>query len=229
MILTDVQMLEIASQLYQPSSDGRLAWRRVESGGVSATLPNHATVEIHPAAVGSRVIRLKDEFGTVLGSLTWQSGTGAVVGAFQLDELFSIASQKAAESLYGEIMGAIKATQSSSVVITSALPPRIGEVQSGEVLKKMAGRWLLDYSRGTETVDISEDGTYHVVGMKEPKYKLKVLAWNGGTNAAEVAKDYTDGDRRLQIEFLTISDQTMIGHAKHDMHRLTYRRIQPRR
>jgi len=89
----------------------------------------------------------------------------------------------------------------------------------------MAGEWDLDYTRGKERATIREDGTYLITGSTEPKFKLKVLAWNEEKGTAEVAKDFSGTGKRLQIEFLTISANTMVGHAKHDMHKLVYKRV----
>jgi len=88
----------------------------------------------------------------------------------------------------------------------------------------MSGRWDLDFSRGKERVTIREDGAYFVSSRPEPSFCLQVLAWNEATSTAEVAKDRPDG-RRLQIEYLKITPDAMIGHAKHDMHKLIYTRL----
>ena len=87
----------------------------------------------------------------------------------------------------------------------------------------MVGRWDLDFSRGKEKVVIRLDGSYFYGGKSEPAFRLVVLAINDKTGAVEVAKDLPDG-RRRQIEYLTIEPNSMVGYAKHDGHKLLYKR-----
>jgi hypothetical protein len=141
-----------------------------------------------------------------------------------LGELYDTALQSAGKSLFVEILDSLKVPESATATTTTTAPPQVTYDQAATVAKKMAGKWELDYSRGKERVTIDDTGAYTILCRSEPTFCLKMLAWNEMTSTAEVAKDRPD-ESRLHIEYLKITSDAMIGHAKHDMHKLTYRRM----
>jgi hypothetical protein len=161
----------------------------------------------------------------ILGSMHFTPGESSRY-LVDVETLYELASREAARSIYAEIIDSIKFSVAADADVVQKVPPvkDVSSEQATRVLKKMAGRWQLDFSRGKETVRIEEDGSVFSDAKANPKFHLVVLAVNDATGAVEVAKDTADG-RRVQIEHLTITPDSMTGHAKHDGHRLNYKRI----
>ncbi|HTU93707.1 MAG TPA: hypothetical protein VMF69_26745 [Gemmataceae bacterium] len=228
MILNDQQMEQILKLLLLKTREHKLDWYQ-EQGCVWHALPNQTTVEL---TLGDRpldfTMQVKGASGELLGQI---QGSAEGVGSKALGELYDAALQSAGKSLFVEIIDSLKVTEPATTTTTAppqttttTAPPQVTCDQVATVLKKMAGKWDLEYTRGKERVIIDESGAYTILGRSEPTFYLKVLAWNEATNTAEVAKDRPDGSR-LHIEYLKITTDAMIGHAKHDMHKLSYRRM----
>ena len=95
--------------------------------------------------------------------------------------------------------------------------------QSQVFFAKIAGKWRLDYGRGTEDACIDKDGNYYVGNAQTPTFVLDLLASNEDMTHVELAKNKALPDgRRYQIEVLRVSDNEMRGEAKHDRHQLHY-------
>ncbi len=107
------------------------------------------------------------------------------------------------------------------------MPPRPTDEQARQLFKKIAGEWLLEFSRGTETVRIDADGNYFIypAGGGKPllKFRFALNACDTQLEQVEVAKQELNG-RVRQIEVLAIKSDSMQGYAKHDEHKLSYRR-----
>jgi hypothetical protein len=227
MILNDEEMRSIVELLLQRTRENRLDWRH-EHGQLSTTLPNRTTVEVgRDDRSLDFTFTLRDDAGILLGQMKAPAEGSVPSVSPQLRELYDRALQRAGKSIYLEIVDALKITGSAAVTVTTTTPPppQVTDQQAVAVLKKMAGQWDLDYGRGKERVTIRDDGTYVIDKSTEPKFKLKVLAWNEDKGTAEVAKDSYATGKRLQIEFLTSSEDAMVGHAKHDMHKLVYKLV----
>lgn len=225
MVLNDDEMRSIAELLLRNTREDRLAWC-LEHGKVSVSLPNQTTVELGRNDQGPDfIISLKDDGGILIGEVKASVQSSEQNFSSVLSELYERALKRAGKSIFDEIVNVLKFTETAAVTVGSTLPPKVTEQQEAEVLKKMVGQWDLDYARGKERVTIRKDGAYLIAGNREPTFKLIVLAWNEEKGNAEVAKDYWVTGKRLQIEFLTISANTMVGHAKHDMHKLIYKRV----
>lgn len=226
MILNEQQMEQILELLRLKTREQKLDWYQ-EGGCVSHALPNQTTVElIRRDRPLEFTMQIKGASGELLGHIQGSTeGVGSKLCP-ALGELYDAASQTAGKSLFVEIIDSLKVTDpvTTTTTTTTTAPPQVTCDQAVTVLKKMAGKWDLDYMRGKERVTINESGAYTILGRSEPTFCLKVLAWNEATSTAEVAKDRLDGGR-LHIEYLKISSDAMTGHAKHDMHKLTYRRI----
>ncbi len=216
MILSEAQMEQILGELIHRTQEEKLEWYR-DDDRLFVGLPNQTTVEIHESDEGPDfVIQIKGPTGTLYGQVKSPKKPDSPVG-----NLYTAASQQAARSLFAEIMDSLQLRNSASAEVVRAVP-RVSAEQAARVLQKMEGDWNLDFSRGIERATI-KDGAYFVNHQKDAKFHLKVLAWNEQTSTAEVAKDKPDG-RRLQIEHLTISGDAMTGFAKHDGHKLHYKR-----
>lgn len=218
MILNDTQIGQIVDQILAKTAEGKLHWVR-EGDRLLAGLPNQTTVELVGNGEGSDLLlQVKGASDVLFGELKSPRSLESPVF-----KLYALASEKAAASLFMEIMDSLSMTDSAAVEVVRPLP-RVSSEQAARVLKKMEGRWILDYSRGQQPVKITADGAVFRNDEMQPAFRLKVLAWNEATSSVEVAKDRPDG-RRLQIEYLTIAPNTMRGYAKHDGHALTYLRI----
>jgi hypothetical protein len=225
MILNDQQMGQILELLIPKTREQMLDWHH-EHGRVWHALPNQATVELtHAEGRPEFTMQVKGAAGEMLGQLQASAEVaGSNVGP-SLRDLYDAALRTAGQSFFMEIVDSLKLTDfTAAATTTTAAPPQITADQAATVLKRLTGHWDLDCSRGKERVTIREDGAYLISSRPETTFRLKVLAWNEATSTAEVAKDRPDG-RRLQIEYLKITSDGMIGHAKHDMHKLTYTRV----
>lgn len=219
MVLNENQMDQIVDELIQRTRDNKLEWFR-EDNRLAVDLPNHTVVElVEEDTEPDFIVQVKAPSGIIYG---WVKASKKQPSS--VTELHRIASERAAKSIFVDIMDALKVTDTANVEVIRPAP-RVDAEQATHVLQMMEGQWDLDFSRGRERVTIRRDGMYFVDQQKEPKYRLKVLAWNEAKSAAEVAKDKLDGEKRFQIEFLTITGDTMSGYAKHDGHRLSYRRL----
>jgi hypothetical protein len=224
MILSNEQMLAILKELKDQTVHHNMAWY-AEAGKVWVDLPNRTTVELSRGGDGGLTASVKRGSEEVLGRINISeaelNGEAAEVNA-----LYEAAMAVAGRVVYAEIIDSIKFSSSINADAARKVGPgdSLLPEQATRVLKKMAGRWNLDYSRGKETASIREDGSYFIEGNKELKFRLVVLAVNEAKSAAEVAKDTPDG-RRYQIEYLTITQDLMTGHAKHDGHKLVYRKL----
>ncbi len=225
MILTNDEMRAIMELVLLSTRDKRLAWRH-EHGKVSATMPNRTIAELVRDDHGKDfILTLNDDAGILLGQVK-APAEGSGPDESQLRDLYELAFRTAGRSVYYEIVDALTRPDLADVSVTTTTPPpRVTDQQGAMVLRKMAGEWDLNFTHGKERVSIREDGTYWTDKSAEPKFKLKVLAWNENKSTAEVAKDFFGTTRRLQIEFLVISADAMVGHAKHDLHKLSYKRV----
>lgn len=224
MVLNERQMDQILKLLLSRTRDQKLMWY-AEQGRIWHPLPNQTTIQLNRSENNPEVtMEIKGDSGEVLGHLRAESND-------LLPALYDTALQSAGRSLFAEIVDSLSAdapafwsTTSSPPWSAPPAPPQLASEQADAVLRKMAGKWELDFSRGKEKVSIDECGEYTIIGRSAPSFCLKVLAWNNETGTAEVAKDRPDGTR-LQIEYLRITADAMQGHAKHDMHPLSYRRL----
>lgn len=226
MILNDDQVLNILEALEEQTVQHKASWYS-EGEKLWIDLPNRVTIELSQPSEGKYAARIKRDSDELLGMIDSDRAKTDGNGD-RLKALYEAASGEASRSIYAEIIDSIKFTSSATAAVLPKVP-KIREVsaeKAAEVLKKMAGRWHLDYSDGEETVEIREGGTYYVVVKNKPTFafNLVVVAVNDATNAVEVAKDRPDG-RRRQIEYLTLAENSMKGHAKHDGHKLVYTRI----
>lgn len=217
MILNDTQIDEILKRLLDRTSQGKLQWHR-ENDHLVTGLPNQTTIEVAANEGPEVVVKVKGASGVVYGEVKSPKAPETPAG-----RLYMLASEEAAKSIFSEIMDSLELTDSVAVGVVRAVS-RVSPEQAALVLQKMQGSWNLDFSRGRERVKINSDGTLFRNEDKEPAFQLKVLAWNENTSSAEVAKDRPDG-RRLQIEYLTITPDAMTGYAKHDGHRLFYKKV----
>lgn len=218
MLLNDMQVSDILSEVLNRTWDRKLRWHQLDDKLLSE-LPNQVTVELSKNSDSDSIqLQLKTRSGTVLGESSTDKSEASP--AFLL---YQAASEMAGESLFSEIIEGLRLTNTTTKNEESA-QQRVTDLERDEVLQKMSGKWILDYSYGKEQVWIQPNGDYYIATRAEPVFHLKVLAWNKDRNATEVAKDMADG-RRRQIEFLSISQDVMVGHAKHDGHRLLYKRV----
>jgi hypothetical protein len=218
MILSDDQMGQILEQLIQRTLEKKLEWSR-ENDHFFLGLPNRTTVELAATDKGpDLIVKLKGPSGDIYGQVRSPKSSESPAG-----RLFQVASEQTGKSIFVDIMDSLNLSDSVDVEV-KPIPPRLTPEVARTVLEKMAGDWFLDFSRGTEKGRITKDGKYFVNDDKEARFDLKVLAWNEETSTAEVAKDKADG-RRLQIEWLTITPESMAGYAKHDGHKLLYKRL----
>lgn len=120
------------------------------------------------------------------------------------------------------------------------VPSRPADQKVIAFFEKIAGEWDLTYERrsgadGGETLRIDKTGNYFVIPRQatrlpntmwpiHPKYRLTLLSCDSALQHVEVAKQELNGKTK-QIEVLTISANVMEGFAKHDEHRLTYKRL----
>lgn len=223
MKLTPGQVLDIMRQIRNQMSHGRLGWHQ-EGSGLRVNLPNQFTIFLCRLPDSRFEATIKRGEEEVLGVL--QLPDAGSEGK-ELSEMYQAAEGEAVAAVYSEIIDSIKMSGSASISVSAEVvrkvpPPQgVPAEKAAAVLKLMAGRWHLDFSRGKETAIIRGDGLYYIEGRSEPSFRLVVLAVNDAAGTVEVAKDKLDG-RRLQIEFLKISPESMVGHAKHDMHKLNY-------
>jgi hypothetical protein len=218
MLLDDIQMGEIVEQLLQTTTRERLDWHR-EGDRLLVGLPNQTTIELAANAKSPAiVIEVRGPAGVVFGHAEKPNSDESPAG-----KLYKAATEQATKSVFAEIISSIQFSDSATAEVVRP-SPRINADQVVRVLQRMEGQWRLDFSRGTERVKVNKSGEYFVSERSEPAFHLKVLAWNEQTSTAEIAKDRADG-RRVQIEHLTISPDAMIGYAKHDGHKLHYRRV----
>jgi hypothetical protein len=117
-----------------------------------------------------------------------------------------------------------------------APPQRPTRAQAQRLFETIAGTWDLLYQKGgkmlPEKLRIDETGNYFVqigehgqgVGSANlPKYRLALVSCDPGLRHVEISKQELNGKVK-QIEVLTISPTAMEGYAKHDEHKLFYRR-----
>lgn len=107
-------------------------------------------------------------------------------------------------------------------------PPPPSEEQISQFFKRIAGCWFLDYGRSNEYATIKENGDYlagknRYTTSATPVFKLILVACDAALTHVELAKQQPDGKIR-QLEVLTVTDNEMVGVAKHDEHPLHYRR-----
>jgi hypothetical protein len=220
MLLDRDEMVGILRELLIRTRDDKVTWSS-DGERLSVDLPNRISVTLsrnQEGVVSASVQRGQEE----MGSAVFPPAESA--GGREPQELYAAARETAKRSIYAEIIESIKLTGSASVEMgpSTDVPAEV----KARVLKRMAGRWSLDYSRGKEVAVIHEDGAYFIEGRRDPTFRLVVLAVNEATSTVEVAKDLPDG-RRRQIEYLTLAEGVMSGYAKHDGHSLTYRRLKP--
>jgi hypothetical protein len=217
MLLDKDEMIRIVDTLLIQTGEAKINWTG-EGDKLWVDLPNNITATLSRNSAGA--ISASVQRGpTVMGSVEFSPTEETTP-----QQLYEAARKSAKRTIYAEIIDSIKFTGSASVDPVPATGVT-AEVKA-KVMKRMAGRWNLDYSRGKEVAVIHEDGTYFIEGRREPTFRLVLLAVNEATSTVEVAKDFPDG-RRRQIEYLTLADDTMNGYAKHDGHNLTYRRVRP--
>ena len=226
MLLDKDDMRGIIRELLNQTRKGKMMWN-AERDRYWVDLPNRMTITLLGNEVGPLKADIQRTLGDVVGAVEFSQSEMIDEEAEAL-ALYEAAKSTAKRVIYADIIDSIKFSDSATTTkttTTTTLPPAYAsaEVSSG-VLRKMAGRWALDYSRGKEIAVISEHGAYSIEGKQEPTFCLVVLAVNQTTSRVEVAKDLPGG-RRRQIEYLTITEDEMSGYAKHDGHRLTYRRL----
>ncbi len=222
MMLNKEQMIGILKELRSKTADHKMAWYG-EGDQLCVDLPNRMAVSLARKPDGGLTASVKRGPAEVLGSVEF-SPAQLESDLAEIKTLYDAASTGAVRIVYEDILDAIKLSDSAAVEVGRNAPTvvRVPPDQANRVLKKMSGRWNLDFSRGQEKAEIREDGSYILSG-KELKFRLVVLAVNEDTSTVEVGKDTPDG-RRYQIEYLTITPDKMIGHAKHDGHKLSYTR-----
>ena len=152
MIFNDQQMEQILELLLSKTREQKLDWY-LERGRVWHVLPNQATVELTRAERAlDFTMQVKGESGELLGHIQGSTeGVGSKIGS-ALGELYHAALQSAGKSLFIEIIDSLKVTESATATTTTTTPapPQVTCDQAATVLKKMAGKWDLDYSRGKE-------------------------------------------------------------------------------
>jgi hypothetical protein len=218
MILNEGQVDAIVSALSLPTQEGKLPWR-ADGSQVWLFLPPPSGMIIQLEQMPSShdvTAKVLDENSTVLGSRLYPNLTQQPL----IRELFNNAKQQAGKSIVASILESISASESFSAQISRKIDPKA----IASVFAKMKGRWHLDFSRGDETAVIDAEGHYVTEGRRARHLQLRVIAFTSLDNPVEIAKDRPDGSC-LQIEYLTIGDNEMGGHAKHDGHRLLYKRI----
>ncbi len=123
----------------------------------------------------------------------------------------------------------IASTQPPSLPPAS-VPPSVQ--QASDFFNCIKGNWHLTYERGTEDLTIDGTGNYFVrttqrgktvTQAARPAFRLRLLACDQSLQNVEISKDELNGKVR-QIEVLKVSEKELVGFAKHDRHKLHYKR-----
>lgn len=128
-------------------------------------------------------------------------------------------------ALEEEIIGLSVSTPSPS----PSLPIGPTVQQAEDFFNRIQGEWHLEFSRGQEDCRIDTDGKYfrlrtrQATTAEKPAFHLELLASTSNFERVEIAKVELNG-RTRQIEVLDVTQNEMIGYAKHDRHSLKYTR-----
>lgn len=234
MLLNDTQVGEIIDRLVIKCSD--IDWR----------LEEHRYV-----------LDLSDKLRIELSELTTTEGTAflflvyagkariAEVAADNSDArhaslklLYEAATSRVGSEIHKEILTALSL---SEPVVNRTKPPVttagvtsmlwVQPNEASDFLASIQGGWRLDYGRGQEDVEISHDGIYSVKrldGSYRPVFQLIVVAIDPIGKRVELGKERLSDRTRYQNEVLSFAQRdTLIGEAKHDLHKLVYVRTPP--
>ena len=216
MLLTDDQVRAILARVSEQTANDALVWSG-RGGRMRTRLPNRSVVELIPDEAGPGLTARIREGREVYGEVRDPAGAGSPTSL-----LYRAAQDHAARNVYAEIMEALDVAGLNAA--RPATPPRAAPDQA-TVLAMMAGTWTLEAELPpTDRVRIDPAGRYFVGNSPLVKYTLTILAWNPAERATTVAKDTPEGER-LQIEYLTLSADELVGHVKHDGRPLHYRRL----
>lgn len=156
--------------------------------------------------------------------------TSEVNGLGDLYRAASIAGmENLLRSIEDSIQGSNRFCSELEAADISTLPRSLLLKDELNLYERVAGKWFLDFSHGSEQVQITKEGLYLSgprKGSLTEKYQLRLIAVSEDQMTIEWAKDSLRGGR-YQIEVLKLDDDRpslLIGEAKHDRHKLRYER-----
>lgn len=109
------------------------------------------------------------------------------------------------------------------------VPPDPTPEQISAFFRKISGKWLLDFERGTERVKIATEGQYFYLSnpdrtlRTQPKFafRLELVRCDEALHRVEIAKRDEAGNIR-ELEVLNVTENAMTGYSKRDGRRLSY-------
>jgi len=242
-MVSDTIINELVNVLSEKTKANQIQWSLAEDRKFSITLP------VCRLSVGAT------DPEASMPDILFEVDTpeGAAIGAFQIkagdpkyqemQQLLNSAQSSLTDRLDRILKQAAKSVQETSGPVGGLatpqapptpppMPPRPTDEQARQFFEKIAGEWLLDFSRGTETLRIDADGNYFIYppgraneGGVTPllKFRFALNACDRQLEHVEVSKQELNGKVR-QVEVLTIRADSMHGYAKHDEHKLSYKR-----
>ncbi len=157
-------------------------------------------------------------------------------------ELYELGMNAALKSVLSDIARDLKSSESSasdeSITPTSELPHPLARPSQDQAIvffETIAGRWLLEFPRGQEEIEIDSSGNLFLVRTMRgpdiardarPRYRLELLSAEPDFSNVEIAKvELTGRVRQIEVLWLARDGNQVIkmkGHAKHDGHSIEY-------
>ena len=240
MISESVIPPELVQALVAKTKSNELRWALTQNGKYSIDLPE-CTLTLSASDPGAAMPDILFEVdtpdGDVVGVIQVKTGDSEYEEVRQL----LISAQAGVGDRLGQILKraaiSIKETAVSTTAMTRTTPPPMPPPPSAEqsrtLFQKIAGEWLLSFSRrGVELLRIDAEGNYYTYPTSrrnefrlEPtlKYRFTLEHCDPRLEQVELAKRELDG-RIRQIEVLALASDSMRGYAKHDAHELVYTR-----
>lgn len=244
MMLDRATAIHFAKALAEKAKFNDINWTFTQDGAYCIALPElyvifrtnpdltedkHITMEIASGsgqAIGAINVRQNEREYSLFSELLRSADNFANQWNSQIE--------KATESIE-QSTGKIGMSESSSMTLaTTATPPPPpppilpNDEDAAKFFSKISGNWFLDYSRGTENLTIDSSGNYFVHSKNTPvggklHFRLLLISSDLPQKHVELAKQELSGKIR-QIEVLDVSHDALEGYAKHDGHRVRYRR-----